>query len=75
MCVASAQSNWVRFVIHGESNSLQHSTIGLAFLLVPLSQPHPRAAAVLVDEFDADGIYPSLKTLIKFQFVLPTCNL
>jgi hypothetical protein len=25
----------------------------LPFLLMPLSQPHPRAAAVLVDEFDA----------------------
>jgi hypothetical protein len=25
---------------------------GLTFLLVPLSQPHPRPAAVLVDELD-----------------------
>jgi hypothetical protein len=27
--------------------------VGLSLLLVPLSQPHPGAAAVLVDELDA----------------------
>jgi hypothetical protein len=38
-------------------------------------RPHPASSGVLVDELDAGGVYASLKTLIKFQFVLPTCNL
>jgi len=47
-----------------------NSSFGAAFVTAP-----PASSGVLVDELDAGGIYPSLKTLIKFQFVLPTCNL
>jgi len=41
------------------------SSAGLALLLVPLSQPHPGAAAVLVNEVDGP-IHPGLIGIRRF---------
>jgi hypothetical protein len=43
---------------------LNPRTAALTFLLVPLSQPHPWAAAVLVDELDPCAFERSAKSLV-----------
>jgi hypothetical protein len=72
--IAAEQGLWLR-------NPVKPRAADLTLLLVPLSEPYPWAAAVLVDEFHAGGFQCMLNHLkccsagiVTSSFELPDCH-